>query len=69
MTLHLEWPFEHCVGVYQVHKKNMYLEPSEEQRLDWLDNSVFGVEFSVPKLLELVRSDRTEKKRFDLSFF
>ena len=71
MTLHLEWPFEHCVGVYQVHKKKhvKYLETSEEQRLDWLDNSVFGVEFSVPKLLELVRSDRTEKKRFDLSFF
>ena len=45
------------------------LEASEEQRLDWLDNSVFGVEFSVPKLLELGRSDRTEKKRFDLSFF
>ena len=39
------------------------LETSEEQRLDWLDNSVFGVEFSV---LELGRS---EKKRFDLSFF
>ena len=45
------------------------LEMSEEQRLDWLDNSVFAVEFSVPKLLELGRSDRTEKKRFDLSFF
>ena len=42
------------------------LETSEEQRLDWLDNSVFGVEFSVPKLLELGRS---EKKMFDLSFF
>ena len=42
------------------------LETSEEQRLDWLDNSVFGVEFSVPKLLELGRS---EKKRFDLFFF
>ena len=45
------------------------LERSEEQRLDWLGNSVFGVEFSVPKLLKLGRSDRTEKKRFDLSFF
>ena len=42
------------------------LETSEEQRLDWLGNSVFGVEFSVPRLLELGRS---EKKRFDLSFF
>ena len=42
------------------------LETPEEQRLDWLDNSVFGVEFSVPKLLELGRS---EKKRFDLFFF
>ena len=42
------------------------METSEEQRLDWLDNSVFGVEFSVPKLLEIGRS---EKKRFDLSFF
>ena len=42
------------------------LETSEEQRLEWLDNSVFGVEFSVPKLMELGRS---EKKRFDLSFF
>ena len=41
-------------------------ETSEEQRLDWLDNPVFGVEFSVPKLLELGRS---EEKRFDLSFF
>ena len=45
------------------------LETSEEQQLDWLDNSVFGVEFSVPKLLELGCSDRAEKKRFDLSFF
>ena len=42
------------------------LETSKEQRLDWRDNSVFGVEFSVPKLLELGRS---EKKMFDLSFF
>ena len=44
------------------------LETSEEQWLDWLNNSVFGVEFSVPKLLELGHSDRTEKKRFDLKF-
>ena len=46
-TLHLEWPFEHCVGVHQVHKRtckvgDFKLEKStEEQRLDWLDNSVW----------------------------
>ena len=28
------------------------LETLEEQRLDWLDNSVFSVEFSVPKCAE-----------------
>ena len=45
-TLHLEWPFEHCVGVHQVHKRtckvgDFKLEKStEEQRLDWLNNSV-----------------------------
>ena len=49
------------------------LEASETQRLDWLDNIcsvlIYRCQNVQKLLLKLGRSDRTEKKRFDLSFF